>query len=543
VNLFRNHRSRCAGGLVVILGALGAVAITGGTTSATAVPHGSRTSIVFGLESESPNYVPGGAALSYSGGAVERAIYDPLTQYNAKGVAVPFLATSVVSNKALTAWTVKIPGDIRFEDGSKLTAADIVSDFENYYEGPGSGVAATFAVISKATAPNKTTVNFFLHEADGQLPALLTQFYPFNPDLKTIWGTNYGAHPDGTGPFKLVSWTPNSDLVLKANPYYWQKGPQGQKLPYLKTITMNIIPDGQTRVDGVQSGELAGFQTVEEPTSEAAVQAGIKKILKAPTGGAGIFFNTNTPPFDSQSVRQGLAYASDDAAVVAALGGKKSVIPVDEYYVPGSPFYSSAVGKAFPSYDTSKATSLLNSYINSSNRSDHQPSGSPITVPLLYVVGDAQSTATVQVIQAEWQAVGVKVNLVGVSQTTEVADALGGSNTAAFFFEWGASTPYVLWNHNYSNPATNPTNWTRLNDPLITAETNGPCAVAQTNLQLKNCATVVGLELAKQVPVDYLYATSEAWVFSNTQIASAQLDPGGPIGVDSSINWATLQAK
>lgn len=532
----RHHRKLRLGGLLVLAGALVTIG-SGGASFGSAVAQRTVTTINFAQELDQPNYVPGSPAQGI--GILGQAIYDDLMQFNAQGIPQPFLATSLAPNKSLTAYTMTIPSNIRFADGSKLTAEDIVLDWSQYYEGPGSAAAATFAVVANATAPTKTKVVWYLKMPDGQFPQLLCGFQVFNPDLKALYGSNFGAHPDGTGPFMFTNWVPNSSITLKANPYYWRKAPDGHKLPYLKQINVSIIPDGITRIDAMKAHQIDGTATVQGPVIIEARQAGIKKILLAPAGGAGIFFQVHSAPVDDVRVRTALAYATNPNATIAALGGKKLFPLVTQYFTKGGPYYSSQLANRFPGYDPTKAANLIKEYINDPNRSDHKAVGSPVTIPLETVVGDEQSTTTTQVVQAEWNAIpGIQTQLVPVTQNTEVTNAGTGADTA-FYFRWGTSTPYVLFNHNYSNPATDVSNWFKLNDPTIIGAINGPCAAAQTTDELRHCAVLVGQEIVKQVPLIFIFQTSTSYIFNSDY--TANLNPGDAVGVDGNMDWASIR--
>ncbi len=54
----------------------------------------------------------------------------------------------------------------------------------------------------------------------------------------------------GTGPYVITSWSANSEIVLEANPYYWDVQPDVQKVIY------SIVPDSSTLSMMFQNGEL-----------------------------------------------------------------------------------------------------------------------------------------------------------------------------------------------------------------------------------------------------------------------------------------------
>ena len=59
----------------------------------------------------------------------------------------------------------------------------------------------------------------------------------------------------GTGPFKLVEWSPNDKLVAEKNPNYWQKDENGVQLPYLDQITFQPQENTSQLVSGLKGGQ------------------------------------------------------------------------------------------------------------------------------------------------------------------------------------------------------------------------------------------------------------------------------------------------
>ena len=48
----------------------------------------------------------------------------------------------------------------------------------------------------------------------------------------------FAEHPIGSGPFMFESWQRSTEMVLKRNPHYWQKGEDGKPLPYLDEVAL-----------------------------------------------------------------------------------------------------------------------------------------------------------------------------------------------------------------------------------------------------------------------------------------------------------------
>ena len=99
-------------------------------------------------------------------------LYDTLIFPNAEGGVDPWLAESwEVSDDGLT-YTFKLREDVKFHDGSDLTASDVVYSFDRQ-TGIGEGFAYMLADADSATAVDDYTVEFKLAQPKRSLPSQL----------------------------------------------------------------------------------------------------------------------------------------------------------------------------------------------------------------------------------------------------------------------------------------------------------------------------------------------------------------------------------
>jgi peptide/nickel transport system substrate-binding protein len=499
--------------------------------------------LTFGLEGESQGYVPGmPSQIAVSGGLVESIIYDPLTMLAADGTAKPFLATAVTPSAGFRTWTVTLPSGVKYGvSGKTMVAQDIADDFTQYYAAKGSAIAAYFAEIASVTAPSPTIAVFHLKAPDAQFATVLFRFYAFNPDIRSKYGSSYPAHPDGTGPFYIAAWHQNSEIDLKANPYYWRKDSSGRKLPYLSALTLKIIPSGATRNAALSSGGIDGYMSTEPPILDQASKLSGVHVLEATLGGYGWFMNVTKPPVDDVRVREALAYSTDQQAIVASQGAGPVVTTMNQYFTSSSPYYDARAGRQFPTLNAAKAKTLLAEYVNDPKRSDGKPVGSPISFQLNYISGDPASSAAVQIAQQEWGALGIKVSLNALDEAAWVSAALNG-DTQVFWFEWGDSTPYLLFAHNYLPPAVNPTNWTRLNDPTVVSAIHslGECTTAQCT---NDGAATIAQQFVKQLPVIFLMTSPVGFPINSQQVGGLELPPGAGSGLNVYPDFATAWVR
>jgi peptide/nickel transport system substrate-binding protein len=132
---------------------------------------------------------------------------------------------------------------VKFGDGSDLTPDDVVASFQyNMNPKSGSQLAAFFSSVDSVTASGDREVTVKLKAPSVQFqytPAHMAGFL-FKKSQLEEFPEDIGtpeALPLGTGPYKLVEFTPADRVVLEARDDYW--GPK----PVAKKITFTAIPD------------------------------------------------------------------------------------------------------------------------------------------------------------------------------------------------------------------------------------------------------------------------------------------------------------
>ncbi len=137
------------------------------------------------------------------------------------------LATGyTISEDGLT-WTVKIRGDVKFSDGTDLTAEDVAY---TYNTAAASGSVVDLSVLEKAEAADRQTVRFTLKQARSTFLYLLTNLgiVPARSH-----GKDYASNPIGSGPYRMVQWDRGQQLIVEANPHYYGKKPYFERLTFL----------------------------------------------------------------------------------------------------------------------------------------------------------------------------------------------------------------------------------------------------------------------------------------------------------------------
>ena len=241
-------------------GAIAAGALAGGATAAskrrfaTPTPRRGGT-LTFGLESDPVAVAPFGMAPGAAHWGKEHT-YDSLAEFD-RGLNIkPALATSWKVDKKGVTFTLR--RGVRFHNGKELTAADVVYSVTNMKNPPPPGsltVAANVpATITGARALSKYQVRLDLSAPDARVPGFFAwqRYGPIVPE-GLYDQINVARQAIGTGPYRLVNFTPLDRVELVRNERFWKPGQ-----PYMNGINLKVMTDEQARVAALRAGAIDG---------------------------------------------------------------------------------------------------------------------------------------------------------------------------------------------------------------------------------------------------------------------------------------------
>jgi peptide/nickel transport system substrate-binding protein len=142
-----------------------------------------------------------------------------------------------------------------------------------------------------------------------------------SPKAVEKWGTDFGKHPVGTGPFKFVEWKPNQEVVLEANSDYF-----GAK-PKVKRAIVRNIKDNSQRLAALKAGEVHAIEGINPDDLKVAKADSNLYVLSRPTNTTGyVAFNYKVKEFQDKRVRQAVAHAINKKAIVDAMYGGTGLV-------------------------------------------------------------------------------------------------------------------------------------------------------------------------------------------------------------------------
>jgi peptide/nickel transport system substrate-binding protein len=191
------------------------------------------------------NLAPNNSILSH---VFERLIEPDEQQRLKPGLAVSW---KVISD---TVWEFKLRKGVTWHDGSPFTADDVVFTFERAPKVPNSPSSFAAAVKDKkVTKIDDYTVHIssssFSPTLPNDLSSLLIVSKKYGEGAKTE-DYNSGKAAIGTGPYKLVKFTPGDRIDFVRNDAYWGGKPKWAKL------TFRPISAGPARVAALLAGDV-----------------------------------------------------------------------------------------------------------------------------------------------------------------------------------------------------------------------------------------------------------------------------------------------
>jgi peptide/nickel transport system substrate-binding protein len=358
-------------------------------------------------------------------------------------------------------WTFTLRPNIKFSDGSPLTAAAVKQTYEAHLK---SGLTRpALGPLQSIDAVDDLTVKFNMSSPWAVFPASLTgQAGVIPAPSQLAMGDASSSTPIGTGPFKMESWQRDSQLVAVRNPDYWRKDQDGQQLPYLDGVTFKPLPENSQRTAAFDSGQLQMFHTDDGPTIQkerAQAKDGNLQIVEdhGETEEGFLMFNTSAPPFDKLSARQAVAYATDRDGYVSTLDNEINDT-ADGVFTKNSPWY---VDTKFPTFDLDKARQYADQY--------KQETGQTLSFSI--GVGGQDTVRNAQFLQASYKQAGIDASINVVEQGSFITQALAGNYQANLWRQFGAPDPDAdaLWWLSANAQGALTLNFARNKDPKIDA--------------------------------------------------------------------------
>jgi len=254
-------------------------------------------------------------------------------------------------------------------------------------------------------------------------------------------------HPIGTGPFKFVSWTRWSETRLVRFENYWETDAEGHQLPYLDEIVAKPKREDSVRLTALRTGQVQLIDDMAQADAARFTKEHSAKYNTWPwhAGGNYIVFNWRRGVFQDKRLRTAAAHAIDRNALhQVAYYGQGEIL--DQCFPRGDPWYLEGIRSL--EYDPDRAKALL-----------REARAVGTAVKIIANANIALARETVQVIQAAWEAVGLKATL----ELLDTAPLIAAWREGAFDASLGGYTYRYDPNDFYARNLHSKSEWNKSN--------------------------------------------------------------------------------
>lgn len=441
----------------------GATVLPSNLVSSLSPAKASVSAVSWNLYGEPTSIDPDNPA-TYSSGTVSHNLCDGLLTVDAKYNTMPNLASYKIVTPTKVVFTIR--SGVHFWDGKPMTAADVAFSLQraanpNYLSG---FIFANVRGIA-VTRPNQVTVTFT--KPDELFLSEMTVIDVMEKAYSQRVGNSLGTSTGGvmcTGPYKLLKWTPGSNLVISRNDHYWNPARRG----FARTVSFTFISDSTTLAQALNSGEIDGGYQIPADAVPSLRKSSTGRVTFGPSMEGTYLFQAHP----------GGVLANKKILAALQIGIDRATLARAIYHGAAMPLYTLLTPATWPNdvtgiyqaayqkfatargYDPNRAKQLVAS-------SGYH--GQPIV--LAYEAGDETGSLTAQFIQQQAQAIGLTVRLQALQplvydQASYTASQRTGFDLFLFYNFNAAHDPLELIEQTYLPGAAY--NYTNFNDPVAT---------------------------------------------------------------------------
>lgn len=364
-------------------------------------------------------------------------LYDTLVSITEDGYE-GCLAESWTISEDGKIYTFKIRDGVTFSDGTVCDANAILANFNAIIENKDRHTwLEMMNLLVGVSAPDDHTFVIELSEAYYPMLTELGCIRPFamiSPNCMTNGSTKDGVSGYiGTGPYVLTDFETDQYAVFERNENYW-----GEK-PEIERITVKVIPDNQTRIMALESGEIDlifGKNMLDADAISQYVDSDKFEVaLSDPTSTRHIVLNTTNEILSDTAVRQALQHATNRTAISEGIFyGLEQ--PADTLYEATVPYCD--VELTPYEYSTETASSMLDEagWIMGSS-GIREKGGKKLELDLLYNSDSVTEKTISEYLQSEYLKLGISLNIHGEEEQSYRDNMKAGNFDMVFNICWG----------------------------------------------------------------------------------------------------------
>lgn len=357
-------------------------------------------------------------------------VYDTLVKFSSDMKAEPGLAKSweIPDDKTIV---LHLREGVKFQDGTPFNAEAVKFNIER--TNSKDSQISDLKNISSVEVVDDHTVKLHLSQPDSSILLALSDRggMMVSPTAINKYGADYSQHPVGAGPFKMTNHVPNGQIEYAANKDYWEKGQ-----PYLDKITVKVIPDANSEINALKSGQVDFVPGVEaQALSSLKNDPNIVLSNQNTLAHFMLYLKGNVEPFNNKAVRLAVLYGINREELIKAINFGQGEV-ADQPFPKGYWAHDDSISIK---YDPDKSKQLLK------DAGLKKVSFTLVTYPIEYWSRLANA------IKGQLEKVGINVKIETLEANAAVQKFMTDNNTDALTGSWsGRPDPQMTINSLYS---------------------------------------------------------------------------------------------
>ncbi len=247
-------------------------------------------------------------------------VFEGLLGFDEKLTIVGRLAESWAVAADGVTWTFRLRRGVSFHDGTPFDAEAVRQNFARVLDPMQKHKRLPlFVMVDRVEVADPHTVRIVTKYPFGAFEPTMAHISSsiVNPTVAGAKGLDFGKSAiatSGTGPYRVVSWKKDQEIVLERVEDHWRGTSPTRRIVY------RPIPEGAARVLALEAGDVDVISRVPPPELKRLSASPDLVLLKTVSIGSQQFrFNMTKKPLNDRRVRQAISYAINRRAIVDQL--------------------------------------------------------------------------------------------------------------------------------------------------------------------------------------------------------------------------------
>jgi peptide/nickel transport system substrate-binding protein len=263
---------------------------------------------------------------------VANHVYDYLIDIDPLSNPIPRLATDwVISEDGLT-YTLALAEGVTWHDGTPFSAEDVVWTFDRLRTTEGTPTFDLYSNVAGVEATGDLEVTFTLTNPN---PFFLYDLSDNHALILKAGAEDADTSFNGTGPFKVTSYSPEDRITMVANENYFVPGQ-----PRLAGLEIIFFNDETAAVEALRGGQIDFTMRMSTALFESLKEEPGIVTMDVPTNGFDLIrLRSDRAPGNDPRVIQALKLATDREAILnvvqqgyGAIGNDSPIGPLYDAY-------------------------------------------------------------------------------------------------------------------------------------------------------------------------------------------------------------------